>query len=503
MKKTSVGFSAKYLYKVSVNKETCIIKMGRKPHEMKFITDAKKRGKQYGQRLFTLMRKRYELEVMCGAKIHLRVIRGQSKFPSEDACDEPKEDNNGMHGAEWYEDTKPKNIGSYYKPTQEKSSVDVPFHPGTNSYGQSITHREGEFSARTEAGSNRKRPSSPVHAVATWLSPIADQNEMEQITDDDVFSQLFATTPVALPRVETPNKKVNDEFFGERYKDILASRNSAGSMFRSTNNHMFAPGSSDLSKPSSPPRGYASILTTLPPQQSLLGYSPIHNSGSMRVPSPRPKYVNIPLLTHTTQRLPSPSSISQYDNLRLPSPSFETSSIDNSATIITPKHQLIAVSEYSGKAPPEFHSKTGSPRNSARLHRINYSPEPPLQPLPAINSAHNYRLSPKNENQGLLSVEQFFGMSKPDIYKTLNAPDLSLPKSPSSTTSALQSLLNPPQSVQGLILPELFLETNSPLNSHTRSSPGLLQANSPTSNNGSEMPAHLFFGTHKYNNGGS
>jgi len=73
-KKISVGFSAEYLYKVSVQKNTCFIKMGRKAHRNEFITDSASRKKQYKQRMLTMMRKRYELEVMCGES--LRRVQG-------------------------------------------------------------------------------------------------------------------------------------------------------------------------------------------------------------------------------------------------------------------------------------------------------------------------------------------------------------------------------------------------------------------------------------------
>jgi len=248
---------------------------------------------------------------------------------------------------------------------------------------------------------------------------------------------------------------------GEQYKD------------------MFAPAFSGLFRPPSPRRAYASMFTTQPLQQSLLGYSPTQNSGSMRVPSPRPEYGNVPLLGYTADQVPAHSSISEYDNLRLPSLPFRTSSIDNSAK--TP----IPTPAYAGQAPPEFRSTTGSPRSSALLCRVSSRPEPRPQSLLGITSAQNYRPIHMNEDEGLLPPELFFGSQY--------VQDILPPKSPFATTSPLNFLPND----------EELLPTNSPFATTSALNYFSLPTLSPTPDSGSEVSPHMFFGTHTYNTGGA
>jgi len=513
MKKSSVGFSAEYLYKVSVQKITCLIKMGQKPHRNEFITVAASRKKQYNQRLRTMMRKRWELEVMCGAKIKITLIRGESSTPNIDPCGNPDE----MHGAEWYEQTKPKNAFDYFKQKLAKQKTSV----------QLLTYSE-----ETEAGSNEQRPLTPIPDVATWCSTPTAQNNMQQLTDDNFFSQLFPTNPIPSPIVPTSTKKVDDQFISEKYKDMFASHKGAPSMFAHASSGLFkpqsparahaslvtddsvfnqpfatipvqfprataspkkvhaqllgeqykdifAPAFSGSFRPPSPRRAYASMFTTQPLQQSLLGYSPTQNSGSMRVPSPRPEYGNVPLLGYTADQVPAHSSISEYDNLRLPSLPFRTSSIDNSAK--TP----IPAPAYAGQAPPEFRSTTGSPRSSALLCRVSSRPEPPPQSLLGITSAQNYRPIHMNEDEGLLPPELFFGSQY--------VQDILPPKSPFATTSPLNFLPND----------EELLPTNSPFATTSALNYFSLPTLSPTPDSGSEVSAHMFFGTHTYNTGGA
>ena len=509
--------------------------MGQKPHRNEFITVAASRKKQYNQRLRTMMRKRWELEVMCGAKIKITLIRGVSSTPNIDPCGNPDE----MHGAEWYEQTKPKNAFDYFKQKLAKQKTSV----------QLLTYSE-----ETEAGSNEQRPLTPIPDVATWCSPPTAQNNMQQLTDDNFFSQLFPTNPIPSPIVPTSTKKVDDQFISEKYKDMFASHKGAPSMFAHASSGLFkpqsparahaslvtddnifnkpfatipvqfprataspkkvhdqflgeqykdifAPAFSGSFRPPSPRRAYASMFTTQPLQQSLLGYSPTQNSGSIRVPSPRPEYGNVPLLGYTADQVPAHSSISEYDNLRLPSLPFRTSSIDNSAK--TP----IPTPAYAGQAPPEFRSTTGSPRYSALLCRISSRPEPPPQSLLGITSAQNDRPIHMNEDEGLLPPHIFFGSQY--------VQDILPPKSPFATTSPLNFLPNdeellPPKSPFATTSPlnflpndEELLPTNSPFATTSALNYFSLPTLSPTPDSGSEVSPHMFFGTHTYNTGGA
>ena len=296
--------------------------MGRQAHRNEFITDSARRRKQYKQRRFTMMRKRYELEVMCGAQIEIRFIREESSTPNPHPSLEPNEeyDNDweesqqggAMHGALWYENTRPKSTKDYYKDTQKKLKLGV----------QPQIRNTKSVSKKTysEAITYPARPLSPVPAAAMWFSPPRQQNDMDQLTNDDAFSQLFApvsfisTTPKKsddafsqlFPPSTTPKKsddafsqlfppsttpkKCDDDFFGDKYKDMFASR----AMFGSSNNHMF----SHLFKPRSPSSSttqasrpeYSSLLATSPRpeyvRQQLLGYSATSdndNHTSMRI----------------------------------------------------------------------------------------------------------------------------------------------------------------------------------------------------------------------------
>jgi len=265
-----------------------------------------------------MMRKRYELEVMCGAKIEIKFIREESSTPNTDPSLEPNEeyDNDweesqqggAMHGALWYENTRPKSTKDYYKDTQKKLKLGV----------QPQIRNTKSVSKKTysEAITYPARPLSPVPAAAMWFSPPRQQNDMDQLTNDDAFSQLFApsTTPKKsddafsqlFPPSTTPKKsddafsqlfppsttpkKCDDDFFGDKYKDMFASR----AMFGSSNNHMF----SHLFKPRSPSSSttqasrpeYSSLLATSPRpeyvRQQLLGYSATSdndNHTSMRI----------------------------------------------------------------------------------------------------------------------------------------------------------------------------------------------------------------------------
>jgi len=479
MKKTSVGFSAEYLYKVSVQKYTCLIKMGQKPHRNEFITIAANRKKQYNARLRTMMRKRWELEVMCGAKIKITLIRGESSTPNTDPCVNPDE----MYGADWYELTKPKNAYDYFKQNLAKHKTSV----------QLLTYSE-----ETEAGSNEQRPLTPIPDVATWCSPPSAQNNMQQLTDDNFFSQLFPTNPILSSRVPTshassglfkPQSPVrahaslvtDDNVLNQRFLTIPVQFPRATTSPKKVHDQykdMFASGEG-AARPQNPKRAYASMFTTQPLQQSLLGYSPTQNSGSMRVPSPRPEYANVPLLGYTADQVPAHSSISEYDNLRLPSSPFRTSSIDNSAKTPIPTPQ------YAGQAPPEFRSTTGSPRYSALLCRISSRPEPPPQSLLGITSAQNDRPIHMNEDECLLPPELFFGST----YVQHILP----PKSPFATTSALNYLPN----AEELLPPNSPFATTSALNYFS------IPTLSPTPDGGSEVSRDMFFGTHTYNTGGA
>ena len=275
--------------------------MGRQAHRNEFITDSTRRRKQYKQRMFTMIRKRYELEVMCGAQIEIKFIREESSTPNPHPSLEPNEeyDNDweesqqggAMHGPLWYENTRPKSTKDYYKDTQKKLKLGV----------QPQIRNTKSVSKKTysEAITYPARPLSPVPAAAMWFSPPRQQNDMDQLTNDDAFSQLFApsTTPKKsddafsqlFPPSTTP-KKCDDDFFGDKYKDMFASR----AMFGSSNNHMF----SHLFKPRSPSSSttqasrpeYSSLLATSPRpeyvRQQLLGYSATSdndNHTSMRI----------------------------------------------------------------------------------------------------------------------------------------------------------------------------------------------------------------------------
>ena len=347
--------------------------MGREKHRNEFITDSTKRKKQYKQRVVTIMRKRYELEVMCGAKIQIIFIRGESNTPNLEPCEEPADDEDergssgmSMHGAAWYQDTKPKNSNDYYKASQKKLKLNSQLEFGNTDFSQRVvldqTYSQAIFSPRTQAGSHQLRPSSPVAVAATWFSPPPQQDAMQNLTNDDAFSQLFPTISVPVTQVTTSPKKYDDDFFGKQYKDMFASR----TMFGSANNNMFSVGPSPLFKPPSPTRDNSSLLTTTHSRQPLLGYSPTYNSaqvtGSMRVPSPRPECGNLPLrqpllgycATDNSEQVSVLSSRSDKDNLLLPDLFFGTSPTHNSAQVTSANPTLSPRPDYSNILPPNL-----------------------------------------------------------------------------------------------------------------------------------------------------
>jgi len=422
--------------------------MGRKPHRNEFITDATKRKKQYKQRMVTMMRKRYELEVMCGAKIQITFIRGESSSPNLDPCDEPTEDDYDydMHGATWYQDTKPKSTKEYYNRTQKKLKLQ---QLGNTGFAKNMafeqTYSQAILSPRTQMGFHQQSPLSAVAATATWFKPQAVQSDMNQLTNDDAFSQLFPTPSVPVSQVTYSPKKNHDDFFDQQYKDMFASNKGAASMFGSANNNMFAPASPSLFKPPSPPREYASLLTTQPSRKSLLGYSPTYNSAqitdSLRLPFPRPEYKNLQLLGYVSEEVPTRSSISKYNNPTF----FGTSPRDNFAKVTPPNPTLSPRADYGSLPPPHLLLGTGFAHNSAPNPTLspradygglspqhlllgtgfahnsapsdtpgqvtNYEGLPPSHSLSGISSAQNHTLSSRPDFGDEVPLHVFFGTS--------------------------------------------------------------------------------------------
>jgi hypothetical protein len=234
-----------------------------------------------------MMRKRYELEVMCGAKINIEIVYGEQNTPNEDANEKPDEDDplystgHSMYGASWYQETKPKTTKDYYQKSQGKLWQESGFATGNAALPDvpvmPQSYRDSIFPEGFEAGSHQLTTISPIPSLQMHTSPKPTQT----LAGDDMFSLLFGN-----PSVE-PVQTSNDDFFGKKYENMFAAGlvTNRENMFRKEENNMFSAARSN----SPPKRDYDSSIDSskrsmfLPGQRDLFA-----ESYSLKPPSPPP-----------------------------------------------------------------------------------------------------------------------------------------------------------------------------------------------------------------------
>ena len=223
--------------------------MGRAEHKNLFIEDRTKCKKAYMPRLMTMMRKRYELETMCGAKIEIKIIHGEQSVPNKNPCKSPDEleddedevpvTSNGMHVAAWYKDNKPKTTKNYYREKQQKMRKAAGLqYVETNQerYSQMVFSPKKQTRSLFDFQEQERNQFAPMIAQAksvreTIMSAPSVQDPMQFLTSDAAFSSLFAC-PVVHP-IQAPD----DEFFGNQYK--ITSPATGGETLQNLNVDLF------------------------------------------------------------------------------------------------------------------------------------------------------------------------------------------------------------------------------------------------------------------------
>jgi hypothetical protein len=126
-----------------------------------------------------------------------------------------------VHGAAWYQQTKPKTTKKYYQESRKKmwqmSGLESRGNTLPDITGAEQTYHDAMFPPRMQAGSHQQRPLSPGTALATYFSPRRRKSPVGQLTHDDASSLLF------LPHSVQPSQDSHENLFGQRYKTMLAS----------------------------------------------------------------------------------------------------------------------------------------------------------------------------------------------------------------------------------------------------------------------------------------